>query len=111
MEALGEVNAMLHGVLNLLEDPKQSPTDRELAETLGNMKHLTGIAEKEIHGVILSCVRARLVRRGNGTFFDHQHWAADMEPEVVIAVIAPGLAVSTRSIETLPDTLHVGATF
>ena len=34
-----------------------------------------------------------------------------MEPEVVIAVIAPGLAISTRSIETLPNTLHVGTTF
>jgi hypothetical protein len=33
-----------------------------------------------------------------------------MEPEVVIAVIASSLAVSTRSIETLPNTLHVGAT-
>jgi len=34
-----------------------------------------------------------------------------MEPEVVIAVIAPGLAISTCSIETLPNTLHVAATF
>ncbi len=49
--------------------------------------------------------------RGNRTLLDHQRWAADMEPEGVIAVNAPGLAVSTRSIETLPNTLHVGATF
>ncbi len=34
-----------------------------------------------------------------------------MEPEGVIAVIAPGLAVSTRSIEAPPNRLHVGATF
>ena len=58
-EALGEINAMLHGVLHLLEDRDQSPSDRELAETLRNVKELTGIAEKEIHAVVLSCVRAR----------------------------------------------------
>ena len=59
MEHLGEINAMLHGVLHLLEDPKQSPTDRELSDTSRNVKNLTDIAEKEIHTVILSCVRAR----------------------------------------------------
>ncbi len=64
MEALGEINALLHGVLDLLEDPDQSSTDRELGETLRNVKELTGIAEKEIHAVILSCVRAR--REGLG---------------------------------------------
>ena len=50
---------MLHGVSHLLEDPDQSPTDQELAKTLRNVKELTGIAEKEMHAVILSCVRAR----------------------------------------------------
>ncbi len=59
MEALGEINAMLHGVLHLLEDPDQSPNDRELRDTSRNVKNLTDIAEKEIHTVILSCVRAR----------------------------------------------------
>ena len=59
MEHLGEINAMLHGVLHLLEDPDQSPTDRELSDTSRNVKELTRIAEKEIHPVILSCVRAR----------------------------------------------------
>ncbi len=34
-----------------------------------------------------------------------------MEPEVVIAVIASGLAVSTRPIKALLDALHIGATF
>ena len=50
---------MLHGVLHLLEDPDQSPTDRELAETLRNVKEHADIAERELHAVILSCVRAR----------------------------------------------------
>ncbi len=59
MEALGEINAMLHGALGLLENRNQSPTDRELADTFRNVKELTGIAEKEIHTVVLSCVRAR----------------------------------------------------
>ncbi len=58
-EHLGEINAMVRGALRLLEDPDQSPSDRELAETLRNVKELAGIAEKEIHAVILSCVRAR----------------------------------------------------
>lgn len=31
MEHLGEINAMLHGALGLLEDRKQSPTDQERA--------------------------------------------------------------------------------
>ncbi len=59
MEALGEINAMLHGVVRLLQDPDQSPTDRELSDTSRNVKNLTDIAEKELHAVILSCVRAR----------------------------------------------------
>ena len=54
---------------------------------------------------------SELTRRRNRTLLDHQRWTADMEPEVVIAVIAPGLAISTCSIETLPNTLHVGPTF
>lgn len=59
MEHLGEINAMLHGVLGLLENQKQSATDQERAETQRNVEDLTDIAEKEIHAVVLSCVRAR----------------------------------------------------
>ena len=59
MEHLGEINAMIRGVLHLLEDSDQSPTDKELGDTLRNVKELTGIAEEEIHGVVLSCVWAR----------------------------------------------------
>ncbi len=59
MEDLGEMNALFHGLLRLLEDPDQSPTDRELADTFRNAAVRSRIAEKEIHAVILSSVRAR----------------------------------------------------
>ena len=59
MDRLAEINAMNHGAVQLLEDPAQSPSDRELAETLGNLEKLTPIAEREIHAVVLACVRAR----------------------------------------------------
>jgi hypothetical protein len=59
MDHLAEINAMLHAALRLLEYPKQLPTDRELADTLRNVKELSRVAEEEIHAVILSCVRAR----------------------------------------------------
>lgn len=59
MGALGEIRALHHGALQLLEDPAQSPSERELAETLRNLEKLTPIAEKELHAVVLACVRAR----------------------------------------------------
>ena len=59
MERLAEINAMIHGITRLLDDPAQSPTERELADTLRNLKKLTRVAEKEIHAVVLACVRAR----------------------------------------------------
>lgn len=59
MDALGEIRAMHDGALQLLENPAQSPSQRELAETLRNLEQLTPIAEREIHAVVLACVRAR----------------------------------------------------
>lgn len=60
MEQLGEINAMIHGVIDLLNRPAMPPaTDEERASTLNNVKELSRIAEKEIHAVILSCKRAR----------------------------------------------------
>lgn len=58
-EQLGKINAMLHGVICLLEDPDQAGTDRELADTFRNVKELSSIAEEELHAVILACVHAR----------------------------------------------------
>lgn len=59
MGALGEIRAMYQGAQQLLEDPAQSPSERELAETLRNLEQLTPFAEKELHAVVLACVRAR----------------------------------------------------
>lgn len=59
MDALGEIRAMHHGALQLLEDATQSPSEPELAETLRNLEKLTPLAEKELHAVVLTCVRAR----------------------------------------------------
>ena len=58
MEHLGEINAMLHGVIEMCtRETAPSATDEELAGTLRNVKELARIAEKEIHEVILSCKR------------------------------------------------------
>ena len=60
MEHLGEINAKLHGVIDMLtRETAPSATDEELAGTVMNVKELVRIAEKEIHEVILSCKRAR----------------------------------------------------
>ena len=66
MDRLAEIYAMNHGAVRLLEHPTQSPSDRELAETLRNLEKLTPIAEKEIQAVVLACVRAR--RQGMSQF-------------------------------------------
>jgi len=59
MDRLGEINAMILGVLHLLDDQSQSPTETELGDTLRNVNELSRIAEQELHDVILACVRAR----------------------------------------------------
>jgi len=60
MEQIGQINAMIRGVLDHLDRPNMPPpTDKERAATLKNVKDLSHIAEKEIHAVILSCKRAR----------------------------------------------------
>lgn len=59
MDALGEIRAIHHGALQLLEDSAQSPSAPELAQTLRNLEKLTPLAEKELHAVVLACVRAR----------------------------------------------------
>ena len=60
MDQISQINAMIRGVLDLLNRPAMPPaTDKERASTLKNVKDLSRIAEKEIHAVILSCKRAR----------------------------------------------------
>ncbi len=65
MDQSAETIALMHGVLRLLEDPDRSTSRQELQGTLRNMKELTQIAEKEIHAVVLSCVRARREAMGH----------------------------------------------
>ncbi|MEK6247356.1 MAG: hypothetical protein N2C12_04205, partial [Planctomycetales bacterium] len=60
MEQIGQINSMLHGVIDLVvtESAAGSPDD-DLAATYENVKQLTPIAEQEIHAVVLSCTQAR----------------------------------------------------
>ena len=63
LEYLGEINAMMHGVLDLTQgEPVTPPSGKELAATVKNMKELSRIAEKELHTLVLSCKRARQQR-------------------------------------------------
>ena len=55
---LGEINAMMHGVLDLIRR-EPPPSGKELAATVKNVKELSRIAEKELHTLVLSCKRAR----------------------------------------------------
>lgn len=59
MDHLAEINAMLHGVLDLLDDPDRTTTRQDLEETVRAVRELTRIAETEIHAVVLACVDAR----------------------------------------------------
>lgn len=59
MEHLGKINAMLHGVLRLVENPEEAADQYDLTSMMRNVNELTRIAEKEMHAVTLSCVRAR----------------------------------------------------
>ena len=58
MDNLGEINAMMHGMVECLERTS-SPSEMELAHILKNMRELSRIAEKELHAVVLACKRAR----------------------------------------------------
>ncbi len=60
MERLGEIDAMLHGIVELLQrEPEQASSESDLAVTFRNVRKLTRIAETELHAVVLSCKRAR----------------------------------------------------
>lgn len=60
MERLGEIDAMLHGIVELLQrEPEQASSESDLAAAFRNVRELTRIAEKELHAVVLSCKRAR----------------------------------------------------
>lgn len=56
---LGQINAMLHGIHRVAENPEHTAEHSDLAGMMMNVKELTRIAEMEINAVTLSCVRAR----------------------------------------------------
>ena len=51
---------MIRGVVDLLERETASPgPEEDLTGTLKNVQELSGIAEKELHAVVLACKQAR----------------------------------------------------
>jgi hypothetical protein len=56
---LGEMRAMIAGVLDVATDGNKPTTVGHIEVTLRHMREMTRIAEHEIHAVVLSCKRAR----------------------------------------------------
>ena len=57
---LADINAMLHGILNLMaREPAPSASEEDMASTLKNVVGLSRIVEKELHAAVLSGKRAR----------------------------------------------------
>ena len=57
---LGEINAMLRGILDLMERTSAPPASKQdLVKMLEEVRELSRIAEIELHALVLSCTRAR----------------------------------------------------
>ena len=57
---LTDINAMLHGILDLVaREPAPSASEEDTARTLEGVVKISRIAEKELHAVVLSCTQAR----------------------------------------------------
>jgi hypothetical protein len=56
---LGEMRALMAGIVNMAPDTTKTVTEKDIEVTLRQMTRLTRIAETEIHAVVLSCTRAR----------------------------------------------------
>ena len=60
LKNLREINAMLHGIIELLgRQPAPPASADDVAGTLRNVRELSRIAEQELHAVVLVCTRAR----------------------------------------------------
>ena len=60
LDNLGEITAMLHGIVELLERQPAPPASADdLTGTLRNVRQLSRIAEQELRAVVLACTRAR----------------------------------------------------
>ena len=68
LENLREINAMPHGIIELLgRQPAPPASADDVAGTLRNVRELSRIAEQELHAVILACTRARQHRLATST--------------------------------------------
>jgi hypothetical protein len=56
---LGELRALIAGVLDVAKDATKAASVGDIKGTLRQMREMTRIAEHEMHEVILSCKRAR----------------------------------------------------
>jgi hypothetical protein len=56
---LGELRALIAGVLDVATDANKAASVGDIKGTLRQMREMTRIAEHEMHEVILSCKRAR----------------------------------------------------
>jgi hypothetical protein len=56
---LGEMRALMAGIVQMAPDTTKTVTERDIEGTLRQIGRLTKIAETEIHAVVLSCTRAR----------------------------------------------------
>ena len=59
MMHLGEIRAMLLGVVALLKRQLKASDQNEISKTIKNVRDLVRIAQIEINEVVLSCKRAR----------------------------------------------------
>ena len=68
LENLKEINAMLHGIVELLgRQPAPPASADDVTGTLRNVRELSRIAEQELHAVVLGCTRARQHRLATST--------------------------------------------
>ena len=57
---LGEINAMMRGILDHMERASAPPASKQdVVRILGEVRELSRIAEQELHALVLSCTRAR----------------------------------------------------
>ena len=59
VSVLGELRALMAGIVDMVPDTTKTTTEKEIEGTLRQIGELTKIAEHEIHEVVLSCTRAR----------------------------------------------------
>ena len=60
LDNLGEINTMMHGILDLMERESAPPaSEQEVVRMFRKVRELSRIAEKELHALVLSCKRAR----------------------------------------------------